>query len=40
MRITFLPQAKEEFLDAIAYYEEARHGLGERFKEEVDRCVL
>ena len=40
MSITFLPQAKEEFLDAIAYYEEARHGLGERFKEEVDRCVL
>ena len=40
MRITFLPQAKDEFLDAIAYYEEARHGLGQRFKEEVDRCVL
>jgi len=40
MNVIFVPEAKDEFFDAIAYYEEARAGLGERFKEEVDRCVL
>ena len=40
MNIVFVPEAKNEFLDAIAYYEEARSGLGERFKGEADRCIL
>lgn len=40
MNIIFVPEAKDEFLDTIAYYEEARDGLGERFKEEADRCIL
>ena len=40
MKVIFLPEAKEEFLDAIAYYEEAIGGLGQRFKEETDRCIL
>jgi plasmid stabilization system protein ParE len=40
MNIRFVGPAREEFLDAIANYEEARSGLGRRFKDEVDRCVL
>jgi len=40
MNIIFVPEAKDEFLDAISYYEEAREGLGERFKDEADRCIL
>ena len=40
MNIVFLPEAKDEFLDAISYYEEARAGLGQRFKDETDRCIL
>jgi len=40
MNVVFVPEAKDEFLDAIAYYEEARCGLGERFKGEADRSIL
>ncbi len=40
MNIRFVEEAQREFLDAIDYYEEARAGLGRRFKDEVDRCVL
>jgi plasmid stabilization system protein ParE len=40
MNIVFVPEAREEFLDAIGHYEEVRSGLGERFKEEADRCIL
>jgi plasmid stabilization system protein ParE len=40
MNVVFVPEARDEFLDAIAYYEEARCGLGERFKGEIDRCIL
>jgi len=40
MKVLFLPVAKEEYLDAIAYYEEALDGLGQRFKEEADRSIL
>ncbi|GAA5128064.1 type II toxin-antitoxin system RelE/ParE family toxin [Luteolibacter yonseiensis] len=39
MTIRFIDEALEEFLDAISYYEEAGSGLGERFQNEVDRCV-
>ena len=40
MNIQFLDEAQWEFLDAISDYEEARSGLGRRFKDEIDRCVL
>lgn len=40
MNIFFVPEARDEFLDAISYYEDARCGLGERFKQEADRCIL
>ena len=40
MNIVFVPEAREEFLDPIGHYEEVRSGLGERFKEEADRCIL
>ena len=40
MTVTFVEEARSEFLDAISYYEEARPGLGQRFKDEVDRTVL
>ena len=40
MTIRFAEEAQREFLDAIDYYEDARAGLGRRFKNEVDRCVL
>ncbi len=40
MTIRFVEEALREFLDAISDYEEARAGLGRRFKNEVDRCVL
>jgi plasmid stabilization system protein ParE len=38
--IRFVEEAQREFLDAITEYEEARTGLGQRFKEEADRCIL
>jgi len=38
--IRFVDEARREFLDAISVYEEARGGLGQRFKDEVDRCIL
>jgi hypothetical protein len=37
--IRFVEEAQSEFLDAISSYEEARTGLGRRFKEQVDRSV-
>lgn len=40
MRVHFVEEAQREFLDAISGYEAARGGLGQRFKEEVERCVL
>lgn len=40
MKIIFTPQAKEEFLHAISYYEDIRNDLGQRFKDEADRCIL
>jgi hypothetical protein len=38
--IRFVDEARREFLDAVSYYEGAQSGLGKRFKEEVNRCVL
>ena len=40
MTIRFVEEAQAEFLDAIAHYEDARAGLGARFKDAVDRSVL
>ena len=40
MTITFLQEAKFEFLDAISYYESEQPGLGQRFKDELDRSLL
>lgn len=40
MNIRFVEEAQREFLDVISYYEEARAGLGRRFKDEVERSVL
>ena len=40
MIIRFVDEAQAEFFDAISDYEEACDGLGRRFKDEVDRCVL
>ena len=40
MIIRFVEEAQSEFLDAISGYEEAHAGLGVRFKNEVDRCIL
>ena len=30
--VRFLEEALEEFLDQVAYYEERKNGLGERFR--------
>ena len=40
MTIRFVEEAQQEFFDAISFYEDARAGLGRRFKDEVDRCIL
>lgn len=38
MTIRFVEEAQSEFLKSISNYEAARGGLGQRFKDEVDRC--
>ncbi len=40
MTIRFVEEARQELLDAISHYEKIRVGLGARFKDELDRCVL
>ena len=40
MKPLFLPQAANEFDDAVAYYEDKQAGLGQRFRDEVDQYVL
>jgi Ni,Fe-hydrogenase III component G len=40
MKIEFVPSARDEFPDAISCHEDVHSGLGYRFKDEVDRCVL
>ncbi|HYF34296.1 MAG TPA: type II toxin-antitoxin system RelE/ParE family toxin [Prosthecobacter sp.] len=40
MTIRFVEEAQREFLDALSYYEGSQNGLGRRFKDEVDRCLL
>ena len=37
MRLAFLPEAREELREAVAYYERKEEGLGDRFRDEVSR---
>ena len=39
MKIEFLPHARSELLDAVAYYEDDLRGLGERFWREVETHI-
>lgn len=39
MRYEFHPQARAEYLEAIAYYEERRTGLGARFALEIEGVI-
>jgi plasmid stabilization system protein ParE len=39
MNIIVLPQAGDEFEEAAASYNEKKPGLGERFRDEVDRHI-
>lgn len=39
MNFTFHPEARIEFIDAIAYYESCRNGLGTRFSREVRATI-
>jgi|SRR5579883_2015427 len=39
MNIVVLPQAANEFEHAAAYYEDKQPGLGQRFRDEVDRHI-
>jgi toxin ParE1/3/4 len=38
-RVTFLPEAREEFLDAFGEYRAVRAQLGREFLQEVERCA-
>jgi len=40
MKIRFVEEAQAEFFEGIIYYEAARSGFGQRFKDKVDQCVL
>src|SRR5206468_3004242 len=37
MNLIVLPQAADEFEDAVAHYDDKQPGLGQRFRDEVDR---
>ena len=39
MNVEFVPEARDEFLNAISHYEDARSGLGDRFKHEIEKSV-
>lgn len=39
MRLIILPQAADEFEDAVGHYEDKQAGLGQRFRDEVDRHI-
>jgi plasmid stabilization system protein ParE len=39
MNLLVLPQAADEFEDAVAYYEDKQAGLGQRFRDEVDQHI-
>ena len=37
MKLIVLPQAADEFEDAVSHYEDKQAGLGQRFRDEVDQ---
>jgi hypothetical protein len=39
MNIIFLKEARQEFLEKVSQYEAEQIGLGNRFKDEVDRSL-
>jgi plasmid stabilization system protein ParE len=39
MNLSVLPQAADEFDAAVAHYEDKQAGLGQRFRDEVDRHI-
>jgi plasmid stabilization system protein ParE len=39
MRLEFHPEAEEEFLDAVSFYESLVPGLGQRFNSEVQTAA-
>lgn len=39
MKYVFLPEAREEFLKEIEYFEECRKGLGQEFSKEVFSAI-
>ncbi len=39
MTVRFVEEARDEFLDAIRYYEDAEPGLGRRFRVELEKSV-
>jgi len=39
MKLIVLPQAADEFGDAVAHYDDKQAGLGQRFRDEVDQHI-
>jgi plasmid stabilization system protein ParE len=39
MKLVVLPQAADEFEDAVAHYEDKQSALGQRFRDEVDQHI-
>jgi hypothetical protein len=39
MNLIVLPQAADEFEDAVAHYDDKQAGLGHRFRDEVDQHI-
>lgn len=37
--VRFLPQAKDEFVEAAKFYERREEGLGDRFLDELENCL-
>ena len=37
--IRYLPEAKEEFIEAARFYERREAGLGDRFLDELEACL-
>jgi len=38
--VRFLEQARDEFLEQVAYYEAQQKGLGDRFRERVEAVIV
>lgn len=39
MSICFLPEAKDEFVEAAKFYKKREAGLGDRFLDELENCL-